>query len=75
MPQKELFSQEQLVEIHRCVETVRFMDFPMTAKRGDRMDGILNQISRAVPDLNTQIAQAQNEDGQIADQSLWSQTM
>ena len=75
VPQKELFSQEQLAEIHRCVETVRDMDLPMTVKREDRMDGILEQIRRAVPDLDMRIGQAQNEDGQIADQALWSQTM
>ena len=75
VPQKELFSQEQLAEIHRCVETVRDMDLPMTVKREERMDGILEQIRRAVPDLDARIGQAQNEDGQIADQALWSQTM
>ena len=73
VPQKELFSQEQLAEIHRCVETVRDMDFPMTVKREERMDGILNQIRRAVPDLDARIGQAQNEDGQIVGQ--WTQTM
>ena len=73
VPQKELFSQEQLAEIHRCVETVRDMGFPMTVKREERMDGILDQIRRAVPDLDARIGQAQNEDGQIAGQ--WTQTM
>ena len=73
IPQKELFSQEQLAEIHRCVETVRDMDFPMTVKREERMDGILEQIRRAVPDLDARIGQAQNEDGQIAGQ--WTQMM
>ena len=73
VPQKELFSQEQLAEIHRCVETVRDMDFPMTVQREGRMDGILNQIRRAVPDLDARIGQAQNEDGQVASQ--WTQTM
>ena len=75
VPQKELFSQEQLAEIHRCVETVRDMDFSMTVKREERMDGILEQIRRAVPDLDARIGQAQNEDGQIADHTQWSQTM
>ena len=75
VPQNELFSQEQLAEIHRCVETVRDMDFPMTVKREDRMDGILDQIRQCVPDLDVRIGQAQNEDGQIADQNQWSQTM
>ncbi len=73
--ERELFSQEQLAEIHRCVEDIRDMNFPMTVKREERMDSILNQIRSVVPDLDAQIAQAQNEDGQIADQSLWSQTM
>ena len=73
VPQKELFSQEQLAEIHRCVETVRDMDFPMTVKREERMDGILEQIRRAVPDLDARIGKAQNEDGQIAGQ--WTQRM
>ena len=73
VPQNELFSQEQLAEIHRCMETVRDMDFPMTAKREERMDGILEQIRRAVPDLDARIGQAQSEDGQVASQ--WSQMM
>ena len=68
VPQRELFSQEQLAEIHRCVETVRDMDFPMTVKREKCIDSILDQIRRAVPDLDARIGQAQNEDGQIADQ-------
>ena len=57
------------------METVRDMDFPMTVKRENRMDGILEQIRRAVPNLDARIGQVQNEDGQIADHTQWSQTM
>ena len=70
-----MFSQEQLAEIYRCVEAVRDMDLPMTAKREDRIDGILEQIRKCVPDLDAQIGQAQNEDGQVADLGQWSQMM
>ena len=73
--ERELFSQEQLAEIHRCVEDMRDMDFPMTVKREERMDSILKQIRSVAPDLDAQIGQAQTEDGEIADQRQWSQTM
>ncbi len=75
VPQSQLFSQEQLTEIHRCVDTVRDMDIPMTAEREQRMEGILDQIKCAVPDLDARIGQAQNADGQIADQTFGSQMM
>ncbi len=75
VPQSQMFSQEQLAEIHRCVDTVRDMDLPMTAEREQRMEEILDQIKCAVPDLDARIGQAQNMDGQIADQAFGSQMM
>ena len=66
-----LFTQEQMTEIYRCCADTLESGYDLTAKEEKLIDGIRDQIERAVPDLAERIENQKQE----AEQSMQGPTM
>lgn len=66
-----LFNQEQMTEIYRCCADTLESGYDLTAKEEKLIDGIRDQIERAVPDLAERIESQKQE----AEQTMQGPTM
>ena len=66
-----LFTQEQMTEIYRCCADTLESGYDLTAKEEKLIEGIRDQIERAVPDLAERIESLKQE----AEQTMQGPTM
>lgn len=57
---EQLFSDQQLAEVYRCVHETLESDYSITPEREELLTGIVEQIETAVPSLN-ELVQRSNE--------------
>lgn len=57
---EQLFSDQQLAEVYRCVHETLESDYPVPVEREKLLTGIVEQIETAVPCLN-ELVQRSNE--------------
>lgn len=60
LPPEQLFSNQQLAEVYRCVHETLEIDYPITVEREKLLTGIAEQIKTAVPSLD-ELVQRSNE--------------
>lgn len=56
--QSQLFSDQQLAEVYRCIHETLESDYPLTMERETKLKGIANQIEDAVPTLEALVCQS-----------------
>lgn len=61
LPQELLFSDQQLIEMYRCIHETLESDYPITADREKLLTGAAEQIEAAVPNLE-ELVQKSNEE-------------
>lgn len=60
LPPEQLFSDQQLAEVYRCVHETLESDYSITMEREKLLTGIVEQIETAVPSLD-KLVQRSNE--------------
>lgn len=68
----ELFSQEQLAEVYRCIDETLGADYPITAEREKLLKDTMSQIEDAVPDLDALVCQSNDQEMEAEGQQRYA---
>ena len=58
IPQSQLFTDQQLAEVYRCIHETLESDYPITPEREKELKGVAEQIEDAVPTLEALVYQS-----------------
>jgi len=67
LPSSALFEQEQMAEIHRCIQETLESEQPMADKRRELLEKTTRQIEDCVPDLEKRMELSRQKDMEVAE--------
>lgn len=70
----QLFSDEQLTEIYRCVHETLESEYPITAERQKLLEDTAEQIERAVSNLEELVSQSNQKELEVAEEPYQGMT-